>query len=108
MIYFEDGFINYALHRNAKSLYLLSNIGYYYIFNKGSATHTVNKKLELKCFSLYLKFILENSKNNQHEKIMAFHILKKYLNNQKKNKEKFSLSIKILKNNSLYLNDSNI
>ena len=26
MIYFEDGFINYALHRNAKSLYLMKNV----------------------------------------------------------------------------------
>ena len=86
MIYFEDGFINYALHRNAKSLYLMKNIGYFYIFNNESITNNVNKNLEIKCFLLYLNFIFENSKNNEYEKNMSIHFLKSYINNQKDNK----------------------
>lgn len=86
MIYFEDGLINYALHRNARSLYLMKNIGYFYIFNNESTTNNVNKNLEIKCFLLYLNFIFENSKNNEYEKNMSFHLLKAYMKNQKDNK----------------------
>ena len=97
MIYFEDGFINYALHQNAKSLYLFNNLGYYYIFNKKSSTNTVNKNLELKCFLLYLKFIFENSKNNKNEKNIAPYFLKVYINNQRN-------QTNYLKYNNLFLN----
>lgn len=96
MIYFEDGFINYALHRNSKSLYLLKKYGYFYAFNKNSITNNVNKILEIKCFLLYLEFILENSKNNEFEKNMAFYFLKIYINNQKK-QPNFLNFLKILK-----------
>jgi len=82
MIYFEDGFINYALNRNANSLYLLNNLGYFYINNKQSSTNTVNKNLELKCFLLYLKYIFDNSKNNPYEKKIPLYFLKMYINNQ--------------------------
>jgi hypothetical protein len=102
MIYFEDGFINYALHRNAKSLYLMKNVGYYYITNKKSVTNYVNKNLEIKCFLLYLNFLFENSKNNDYEKKMVFHLLQAYINNQKRNKNFLSIIknlINILKSN---------
>ena len=91
MIYFEDGFINYALHRNAKSLYLMKNVGYYYITNKKSITNYVNKNLEIKCFLLYLNFLFENSKNNDYEKKMVFHLLQAYIKNQKRNKNFLSI-----------------
>ena len=96
MIYFEDGFINYALHRNSKSLYLLKKYGYFYAFNKNSITNNVNKILEIKCFLLYLEYILENSKNNEFEKNMVFYFLKIYINNQK-NQPNFLNFLKILK-----------
>ena len=102
MIYFEDGFINYALHRNAKSLYIMKNVGYYYITNKKSITHYVNKNLEIKCFLLYLNFLFENSKNNDYEKKMVFHLLQAYINIQKRNKNFLSIIknlINILKSN---------
>lgn len=102
MIYFEDGFINYALHRNAKSLYLMKSVGYYYITNKKSITHYVNKNLEIKCFLLYLNFLFENSKNNDYEKKMVFHLLQVYINNQKTNKNFLSIIknlINIMKSN---------
>ena len=105
MIYFEDGFINYALHRNAKSLYLLNNVGYYYISNNNSVTNNVNKNLEIKCFIFYLNFVFENSKNNQHEKNMANNLLQLYINNQKSSTKYLNIIrnlIKILESNSLF------
>ena len=105
MIYFEDGFINYALHRNAKSLYIMKNVGYYYITNKKSITHYVNKNLEIKCFLLYLNFLFENSKNNDYEKKMVFHLLKVYINNQKNYKNYISIRnnlTNILKSNFIF------
>lgn len=94
MIYYEDGFINYALHINANSLYLFNHIGYYYIFNKQSVTNNVNKILEVKCFLLYLKFIKENIKNNSKEKNITSYFLQSYINNQGNN----TIILKILKN----------
>ena len=81
MIYFEDGLMNLALHLNANSLYLLNHIGYYYIFNKDSVSHLVNLDSYLKCFFIFLKFFLENTKNNKHEQEMNFFILWEYINN---------------------------
>ena len=81
MIYFEDGLINYALHLNAKSLYLLDHIGYYYIFNNISVSHYVNIDLYFKCFFIYLKFLIEKTKNNEYEKDINFFILKEYIPN---------------------------
>ena len=79
MIYFEDGLINYALHLNANSLYLLEHIGYYYIFNNVSVSHYVNINLYFKCFFIYLKFLIEKTKNNEYEKDINFFILKEYI-----------------------------
>ena len=69
MIYFEDGLLNFALYRNVNSLYLLKRIGYYYIFNKKSTSHSVDQNKYLLCFFIFLKFTFENSKNNKKEKI---------------------------------------
>ena len=105
MIYFEDGFINYALHRNAKSLYLMKNLGYFYIMNQRSITLSVNKNLEIKCFLLYLNYIFENSKNNDYEKKMVYHLLKEYINNQKRNINYLSIRnnlTNILKSNFIF------
>lgn len=81
MIYFEDGFINYALHRYAKSLYIMKKIGYFYIQNNESVTNNKNRTLEIQCFLLFLNFVLENSKNNEFEKNMSIQLLKEYLIN---------------------------
>ena len=92
MIYFEDGLINYALYLNSKSFNLLSDVGYYYIFNKESVSHSPNIDSYLRCFFIYLKFFLENIKNNKYEKDMIFFILQEYIydNSIIKNIEKFS------------------
>lgn len=85
MIYFEDGFMNYALHLNANSLYLMNNIGYYYIYNNQSVTNKLNKNLEIICFLQLLKFIIENTKNNIYEKIIASYYFKAYKKKQRNN-----------------------
>ena len=79
MIYFEDGLLNFELYRNINSLYLYKKIGYYYIFNKDSASSRINIKSYLKCFFIYLKFIIEKTKNNKFEKNIIFYYLNKYI-----------------------------
>lgn len=81
MIYFEDGLLNFALYRNVNSLYLLKRIGYYYIFNKKSTSHSVDQNKYLLCFFIFLKFTFENSKNNKKEKNMIYFFLNNYINN---------------------------
>ena len=108
MVYFEDGLINYALHLNANSLYLLNIIGYFYINNIKSITNKINKNLEIICFLYYLKFIIENTKNNKYENIMAQYFLKMYLNNQR-NKTEFLKYLKVfMKKMKINPNSQNI
>jgi hypothetical protein len=73
MILNEDGLMNYALHKFAKSLYITKKIGYYYIKNTHSISKNILKDRErhIKDCFLYLKFIFEYTKNNQYEKNMA-------------------------------------
>ena len=80
MIIFEDGLINFSLYRTVKSFYLIKKIGYYYIFQKeNSVQHKKNITKNLaKYIFLYIKFILNNSKNNKHEKDMALHVFQLY------------------------------
>ena len=93
MIYFEDGLINFALHFNAKSLYLFKKIGYYYF--------------------LYLKFLLDNIKNKKYEKKMIIFLLNEYIkdNNLLYNiKEYFVIYeqvINIILKNYHFISDSN-
>ena len=79
MIYFEDGLINFALHLRVKSLFLLKNIGYYYFFNKDSVSRSLNLNLYIKNYFLYLKYLIENTKNNKHEQNMIFYLLNLYI-----------------------------
>ena len=71
--------MNFALHLNAKSLYLLNHIGYFYIYNKESVSHFVNLDSYLRCFFIYLKFFIENTKNNKFEQEMNFFIFNEYI-----------------------------
>ena len=80
MIYFEDGLINFALHFQVKSLYLMKKIGYYYFYNKKSVSHTVNKNKYINNFFFYLKYLLDNTKNTKIEKNMIFFLLNLYIN----------------------------
>ena len=100
MTFYEDQIINYILHRTAKSLIFIENIGYYYLGNIMSITKNVfksNKIIMLFTF-IYLKFIFEYSKNLKYEKDMANTIFSKLL----KNLEKFKILFKINNNNNNY------
>ena len=81
MTYFEDGLINFALHRNGNSLYLLKRLGYFYIFNRKSISHSVNKNKYFLCYFIFLKYIFENIKNNKYEKEMVYFLLDEYIKN---------------------------
>ena len=75
MIIYEDGLINFALHRNINSFFLIKKIGYYYVFNKKKISFHKNRRInKLKYFFLYLKFVFENSKNNKYEKLCFIYI----------------------------------
>ena len=114
MIYYEDGLINYALHLRAKSLYLMKNIGYFYIYNNQSVTNKINKNMELQNFLLYLKFIIENTKNNNYEKNMVTYFLKIFIINHRNytdlikcliiNNTKFKINPSVLKYLLLFFN----
>jgi len=84
MPYFEDGLINFSLHRNANSLYLLKRLGYFYIINKKSTSHSINKNKYFICYFIFLKYVFENIKNNQYEKDIAYFLLDEYIHNNKK------------------------
>ena len=81
MTYFEDGLINFALHRNAKSLYLLKKIGYYYIFNKNSVSRHMNINSYIKCFFIFIKYIYESIKKNKYEKNIVSILISIYIQN---------------------------
>ena len=81
MVGLEDCLINFSLHRNAQSLYLLNKLGYYYIYNNNSITHKKSVNRTLKFRFLYLKFIYENTKNTLFEKDMAFFVFNRKLKN---------------------------
>jgi len=89
MPYFEDGLINFSLHRNANSLYLLKRLGYFYIFNKNSISHSINKNKYYLCFFLFLKYIFENIQNNKYEKEIVYFLLGEYIKN---NNELYSIT----------------
>lgn len=73
MIFMEDQFINYILHRTCKSFYFLKTIGYYYRRNTISITKNLlkyNKIIQISIF-IYFKVLFEYSKNSKYEKDMA-------------------------------------
>ena len=81
MLYFEDGLINFSLYLNAKSLYLLRSIGYYYLTNSDSISQKVNINSYYECFFIFLKYVYENTKNTILEKNMTFYLLQNYIRN---------------------------
>lgn len=105
MIYFEDGLINFALHLNAKSLYLFRKIGYYYIFNKDSVSRSQNFNLYIKCFFLFIKYVYENTKDNKYEKNMVFFLIVEFIKNDEMLKRITKYSKFCLKIINLLLSD---
>jgi glycosyltransferase involved in cell wall biosynthesis len=75
MIDCEDGLINFMLYKLSESYYFTRKIGYYYVITKESITHeSVDFKKRLKSNFLYFRYIIESTKNNNIEKIIANHI----------------------------------
>lgn len=79
LIYFEDGLINFSFYLNAKSLYLLRNIGYYYFFNTDSISQRKKINSYFECFFIFLKYVYENTKNTILEKNMTFYLLQNFV-----------------------------
>ena len=110
----EDQIINYILYRNAKSLYFLKNIGYYYFQNNMSITKSLYQfNILIPLFNFVrLKFIFKNSKNTKYEKDMANFLVSHILNNihfsfNINYKYKFFLDIINIYLNSRYITNSN-
>ena len=85
MIFYEDTLMNFILCKKSKSLYFIKKIGYFYISTPNSSTRIHSKSdiyinKTLKSFFLFLKFILENTKNTKYEKNIANNVLKKERN----------------------------
>ena len=79
MIYFEDGLINFSFYLNAKSIFLLRSIGYYYFLNSDSISQVMKIDSYFECFFIYLKYVFENTKNTLIEKNMTFYLLQNYI-----------------------------
>ena len=85
MIFYEDTLMNFILCKKSKSLYFIKNVGYFYISTPKSSTRIHSKSdiyinKTLKSIFLFLKFILENTKNTKYEKNIANDVLKKERN----------------------------
>ena len=81
--FLEDQIMNYILHRFAKSLYYISNIGYYYILNNMSICKRIFNTVQMSIFKfIFMIIIFEYSKNTKFEKDM-FNSLGTSLNNIK-------------------------
>jgi glycosyltransferase involved in cell wall biosynthesis len=84
----EDVMMNFILHRIAKSLYKINNLGYYHIKNSQSLSNTLFPitKLKIKFSFLLLKLIFDYSKNTKNEKDISlnFYPIIKFLNIQNK------------------------
>ena len=74
---FEDQIMNYILLKNAKSLYFLNHIGYYYFLNSMSICKQPLKIIKNKILFkfIYLKFIFEYSKNTKYEKDIGNYLI---------------------------------
>lgn len=69
MIDCEDGMINFMLYKLSNSYYFTKKIGYYYIVNNSSITFSLsNFSKRLKSNFIYVKYLFENTKNNNIEK----------------------------------------
>ena len=83
MTIFEDQIMNYILLKNAKSLYFLNHIGYYYFLNSMSICNQPLKKIKNKILFkfIYFKFIFEYSKNTKYEKDIGNYLITEFFLN---------------------------
>ena len=69
----EDGLMNFMLLKKANSLKYIHFFGYIYIANPKSVILTLNSNINktIRDYFLYLKYMIEYTDNNFHEKSMA-------------------------------------
>ena len=106
MLMIEDTLMSFLLYRTVKSFYFLKKIGYYYIQNDGSIStknDTITSNKYLNFIFIYLKIILDFTKNTLKEKNIFNYNVKKYLNIKNVNK-----LINFLKSNFSLLDNKNI
>lgn len=120
MTYMEDTLMNYLLHRTAKSLYFIKNIGYRYKRSNESITKKLFKipQIKIKIFFLYFKFLFEFSKNTKFEKDMLnlrfsqmlinLDIDRSFLSNDLKKDYNFYYYVINSIINNIYISDENI
>lgn len=73
--------INFMLYKLSESFFFIKNIGYYYIVTNESITfNKENFQKRLRSNFLYLKYLYENTKNNNIEKKMADYVLNDVFN----------------------------
>ena len=118
MIFLEDSLINFMIYRIANSLYIINKIGYYYRKNTQSITNNLKNipLTRIKSLFLYLKLVLEFSKNTKYEKdyfnlriSLSYNIFISLLYFRKMNFSKiyFYQAINMFKNNNKFI-DKNI
>ena len=103
----EDGLVDFMLLKKGKSFIYIKDYGYVYTINTKGMIFSLNKIINkaIKDYFLYLKFLFENTQNNEYEKSMAGAQLKyvynRFLRNFKNVTENFPFLYEIL---NLYIN----
>ena len=69
----EDGLVDFMLLRKAESYIFIKDYGYVYVINQKSVIKSLRKTINksLRDYFLYLKYLFENTANNNYEKAMA-------------------------------------
>ena len=69
----EDRMINFIIYRIAQSFFFIKRIGYFYLRNSISITKNEDKihELKLKFIFIYLKLVIDYSKNTKYDKDIA-------------------------------------
>ena len=102
MIDCEDGLVNFMLYKLSESFFFYKKLGYYYIVTNKSITYNMeNFGKRLRSNFLYLKYLFENTKNNNIEKKMVFFVISDIFSNHP---DIFNIFNKLTHDSNFYLN----
>ena len=102
MIDCEDGLVNFMLYKLSESFFFIKKLGYYYIVTNKSITYNKwNFDKRLRSNFLYLKYLFENTKNNNIEKKMVLFVFSDILSNHP---DIFNIFRKLTRDSNFYLN----
>ena len=102
MIDCEDGLVNFMLYKLSESFFFIKKLGYYYIVTNKSITYNKgNFDKRLRSNFLYLKYLFENTKNNNIEKKMVLFVFSDILSNHP---DIFNIFSKLTRDSNFYLN----